>query len=110
MPKSDVLRNLTISELQRGHYVSAARHPTQLLAAPGELPDKVGQEATSRLAQAQAQTGQLAISVDVAGAEIRIDGERIGQTPLEGNWYIEPGQHEVIISKAGYPVEERQVF
>jgi hypothetical protein len=110
MPKSDVLRNLSISEIQSGHYVSAARHLTQLLAAPGELPSNVREEATSRLAQAEAQIGQLQIAVDIAGAEISIDGSVIGRSPLPGKWYIEPGQHEILVSKAGYPAESRQVF
>lgn len=110
MPKSDVLRNLSISEIQSGHYVSAARHLKQLLAAPGDLPSNVREEANNRLAQAEAQVGQLAIGVDVSGAEISIDGKVIGRSPLEGNWYIEPGQHEIIVSKAGYPAESRQVF
>jgi hypothetical protein len=110
MPKSDVLRNLSISEIQSGHYVSAARHLKQLLAAPGDLPSNVREEANNRLAQAEAQIGQLNIGVDVPGAEITIDGTVIGRSPLEGNWYIEPGQHEVIVSKASYPVESRQVF
>lgn len=110
MPKSDVLRNLSISEIQSGHYVSAARHLKQLLAAPGDLSGNVREEATNRLAQAEAQVGQLDIGVDVSGAEISIDGTVIGRSPLEGNWYIEPGQHEVIISKAGYPSESRQIF
>jgi hypothetical protein len=109
MPKSDVLRNLSISEIQSGHYVSAARHLTQLLAA-GELPANVREEATTRLAQAEAQVGQLNITVDVAGADVHIDGASIGRSPLEGKWYIEPGQHDVTVSKAGYPVENRQVF
>ncbi len=110
MPKSDVLRNLSISEIHSGHYVSAARHLKQLLSAPGELPPNVRQEATTRLAQAEAQIGQLGIEVDVAGADIRVDGTLVGRSPLEGNWYIEPGQHEVVISKPGYPAERRQVF
>ncbi|HWO10471.1 MAG TPA: PEGA domain-containing protein, partial [Polyangiaceae bacterium] len=110
MPKSDVLRNLSISEIQSGHYVSAARHLTQLLAAPGELPSNVREEANNRLAQAEAQIGQLQIAVDVAGAEVSIDGNVIGRSPLPGKWYIEPGQHEILVSKAGYPVESRQVF
>jgi hypothetical protein len=111
MPKSDVLRNLSISEIQSGHYVSAARHLKQLLSsAPGDLPSNVREEANSRLAQAEAQIGQLKISVDIAGAEISIDGTVIGRSPLEGSWYIEPGQHEIIVSKAGYPAESRQVF
>jgi hypothetical protein len=110
MPKSDVLRNLSISEIQSGHYVSAARHLTLLLAAPGELSGKVREEAAQRLAQAEAEIGQLSISVDVPGAEIAVDGAVVGRSPLEGNWYIEPGQHEVTVSKPGYPSETRQVF
>jgi PEGA domain-containing protein len=110
MPKSDVLRNLSISEIQSGHYVSAARHLSLLLAAPGELEGNVREEATHRLAQAEAQIGQLSINVDVTGAEIGVDGAVIGRSPLEGNWYIEPGQHEITVSKPGYPVESRQVF
>lgn len=110
MPKSDVLRNLSISEIQSGHYVSAARHLKQLLSSPGDLPSNVREEANSRLAQAEAQIGQLKIGVDIAGAEISIDGTVIGRSPLESSWYIEPGQHEIIVSKAGYPAESRQVF
>jgi hypothetical protein len=110
MPKSDVLRNLSISEIQSGHYVSAARHLTQLLAVPGELPPSVREEATHRLSQAEAQVGKLNVSVDVPGAAVTVDGAAVGQTPLEGPWYVEPGQHEVSISKAGYPVETRQVY
>jgi hypothetical protein len=74
------------------------------------LPSNVREEANSRLAQAEAQIGQLKIGVDIAGAEISIDGTVVGRSPLEGSWYIEPGQHEIIITKAGYPVESRQVF
>lgn len=110
MPKSDVLRNLSISEIHSGHYVSAARHLRQLLAAPGELPENVRQEATARLAQAEAQIGQLGIDVDVPGADIQIDGVNIGRSPLEASWYVEPGQHDIVISKPGYPSERRQVF
>ncbi len=110
MPKSDVLRNLSISEIQSGHYVSAARHLKQLLAAPGDLPPNVRDEANNRLAQAEAQVGQLKIEVDSSGAEISIDGAVIGKSPLESTWYIEPGQHEIVVSKAGYPLESRQVF
>ena len=109
MPKSDVLRNLSISEIQSGHYVSAARHLRQLLAA-GELPTSVREEATTRLAQAEAQIGQLGVAVDVTGADISIDGNNVGRSPLDGSWYIEPGLHEVTVSKPGYPVDKRQIF
>jgi len=109
MPKSDVLRNLSISEIQSGHYVAAARHLTQLLSGV-DLPANVREEATRRLAQAEAQIGKLNVTVDVPGAVVNIDGAAIGRTPLDGAWYIEPGQHEVSVSKSGYPQELRQIY
>jgi hypothetical protein len=109
MPKSDVLRNLSISEIQSGHYVAAARHLTTLLAG-SDLPPNVREEATKRLEQAEAQIGKLNITVDVPGATVNIDGAPVGRTPLDGSWYIEPGQHEVIVSKQGYPNETRQIY
>jgi hypothetical protein len=109
MPKSDVLRNLSISEIQSGHYVAAARHLTELLSG-ADLPADVREEATRRLAQAEAQIGKLNVSVDVPGALVNIDGAPIGRTPLDGSWYLEPGQHEVAISKSGYPDETRQIY
>jgi hypothetical protein len=109
MPKSDVLRNLSISEIQSGHYVSAARHLALLLSG-SDLPANVREEATKRLEQAEAQIGKLNVNVDVPGAIVNIDGSPIGRTPLDGPWYIEPGQHEINIGKPGYPDETRQIY
>lgn len=109
MPKSDVLRNLSISELQSGHYVDAARHLTVLLSGV-DLPANVREEATLRLQQAEAQVGRLNVNVDVPGATVAIDGQPVGHTPLDGPWYIEPGQHEITISKPGYPRDSRQIY
>jgi hypothetical protein len=109
MPKSDVLRNLSISEIQSGHYVEAARHLTVLLSG-ADLPANVREEATRRLAQAEAQIGRLNVSVDVPGATVSIDGTPVGRTPLDGAWYLEPGQHELAIRKEGYPGDSRQIY
>jgi hypothetical protein len=109
MPKSDVLRNLSISEIQSGRYVDAARHLTVLLAG-ADLPANVREEATLRLQQAEAQIGRLNVNVDVPGATVSIDGVPVGRTPLDGPWYIEPGQHEVTVSKQGYPQDSRQIY
>ena len=48
--------------------------------------------------------------MDVAGADISIDGANVGRSPLDGSWYLEPGLHEVTVSKPGYPVDQRQIF
>lgn len=110
MPKTDVLRNLSLSELESGHYVSGARHLAQLLATPGALNDKARTEAEKRLSQAEAQIGRLTIVVDVDDAEVVVDGEDAGRSPLSGPWYVEPGQHLLVVRKPGYPTEQRQLF
>lgn len=110
MPKTDVLRNLSISELESGHYVSGARHLAQLLKSPEALNDKARKEAEKRLAQAEAQVGRLAIVVDVTAADVVVDGVNVGKSPLEGSVYVEPGQHVLLVSKQGYPTEQRQLF
>lgn len=110
MPKTDVLRNLSISELESGHYVSGARHLTQLLKSPEALNEKARKEAEKRLAQAEAQVGRLAIVVDVTSADVVVDGVNVGRSPLEGSVYVEPGQHVLLVSKPGYPTEQRQLF
>jgi PEGA domain-containing protein/tetratricopeptide repeat protein len=110
MPKTDVLRNLSISELESGHYVSGARHLTQLLKSPEALNEKARKEAEKRLAQAEAQVGRLAIVVDVTGADVVVDGVNVGKSPLDASVYVEPGQHVLLVSKQGYPTEQRQLF
>lgn len=44
----------------------------------------------------------IEISTDVGGAEIFIDGEPVGVTPLEGPIPVSPGEHVVKISRRGY--------
>lgn len=44
----------------------------------------------------------IEISTDVGGAEVFIDGEPVGITPLEGPIPVSPGEHVVKISRRGY--------
>ena len=81
MPKSDVLRNLSISEIQSGHYVEAARHLTLLLSGV-DLPANVREEAKARLQQAEAQVGRLNVSVDVPGSTVNPFGSVATSDPV----------------------------
>jgi len=46
-------------------------------------------------------TGRLTVNSNPSGAEVYIDGEKAGTTPLR-NYTILEGIHEVVIKKAGY--------
>ena len=46
--------------------------------------------------------GQVVINSTVEGAEVLIDEESVGFTPLEGPLELEPGAHTVRVRRAGY--------
>jgi predicted Ser/Thr protein kinase len=48
-----------------------------------------------------AETGRVDIQSDPSAAQVRIDGEEVGETPLTGI-ELEPGVHLVVLSRSGY--------
>ena len=102
-PSPAALRNLAAAELKTGHYVDAARHFAVYLkttkAADIDRIDLVQQA----FAEARSHCGMLVVETSVNGAEIGVDGETIGRTPLSGEpWWVEPGEHVVTAHLVGY--------
>lgn len=110
MPKPDVLRNLSISEVESGHYVSAAQHLTQLLNDGRKLSAKVKARLEELLARSQAQVGRLAISSTASRPEVWVDGEKLRQASLEGPYYVKPGRHTVRVKTAAHDDQTRRVY
>ena len=67
------------------HYLTHAYDPPPL--------------AEKGLAAAKARVGQIDLTVDVAGAEISVDGQPRGVTPLAGPLYVEPGKRTIEAKK-----------
>lgn len=110
MPKTEVLRNLSISEVESGAYVSAAGHLKELLVPDAKLSQQVRDRLQALLTRSLAQIGQLAITVDVAGSEIWVDNKNVGKAPLGGVWYVTPGRHTVRIERTRGPDSTRRVY
>jgi hypothetical protein len=54
-------------------------------------------------AEAKSHCGMLVVETNVKGAEIGVDGETIGRTPLGADpWWVEPGEHVVTAHLDGY--------
>ena len=90
-----VLLNLAQSELKSGHPVAAARHFSQFLrenkdAKPAEI-----KLATDGLKEARNKTARIRLQVDIPFAEVLIDGESVGQTPLPEAVDVNPGENHV---------------
>ncbi|AUX36664.1 MULTISPECIES: hypothetical protein [Sorangium] len=55
------------------------------------------------LAEAKAQVGTLRVRVtNVADAEVLVNGQRVPAEEVEHELYVEPGQHVLVIRRAGY--------
>lgn len=102
-PAPAALRNLAATELKTGRYLDAARHFTTYLkttkASEIDRPEVVQRG----LAEAKAHCGMLLFETSVPGAEIAVDGETVGRTPLDAEpWLVQPGEHVVTAQLAGY--------
>jgi hypothetical protein len=57
------------------------------------------------LDKAQAKVGRLVITVNLPGADVLIDGQVVGKTPLPGPVFVEPGQVFIEARLPGYTQE-----
>jgi hypothetical protein len=106
-PHPSVLRNLGQAELRTGRYLEAARHLSTFVrdTAFGTVPER--DAAAKSLAQAETRVGRVLVHVDVAGADITVDGELAGRSPISDPFYAEPGDRVIRIQKEGYVTYEK---
>jgi hypothetical protein len=92
----DVAASLGQIEYYRKNYAASARYIAYALA---NLPPKEGQATADRLKTAleelKPHVGTAQISVNEPSAEIRINGEQIGVSPLAADVFLDPGPAEI---------------
>ncbi|HKO51969.1 MAG TPA: PEGA domain-containing protein, partial [Polyangiaceae bacterium] len=95
-PTYDVALSLGQAEFRQNKYREAAEHIEYAITnyPPREKTDTL-QRAKQFLNVATKQIGTLHITVEKGGAEVRIDGEPIGTSPLRANTYVDVGSHVV---------------
>jgi hypothetical protein len=71
----------------------------------GEMRDAVREE----LDTIRNLTAELVIQVDQAGATIKLDGDEIGQSPLEDQLVLGPREYVVRVELEGYKPEKRKI-
>lgn len=87
------------------------------VVAPGHIPVRrellVASGGVSKLAveleRADGRLAELEIPVSLPGVEIRVDGERVGTTPLSAPITLAPGKHAVSLIRPGYRSLHRDV-
>ena len=107
-PHPSVLRNLGQAELKTGHYLDAARHLSTFIRDTTFGTAVERESAKKSLVEAESKIGKLILEVDVPGAEVAVDGELAGRSPLGADpVYVEPGQRIVRVQKDGYDLYEQ---
>ncbi|WP_437814799.1 PEGA domain-containing protein [Sorangium sp. So ce1078] len=103
-PTFDVAYNLGNTKYQlkkhkeAAQYLSHALRRWPLMKAAAKLKPT----AEKRLAESRAQVGAVTVKVSVAGAEVVVDGKAVGKAPLEGEVFVEAGEHRLEARLEGY--------
>lgn len=83
-----------------GHYqamLNESKNPSADLVA----------KVDKAIAEVRRELVVLDLTVEQDGAEVQVDGETIGTTPLDGPHYMTPGEHRYIVTLEGHePAEE----
>lgn len=108
----DIAGNLAQSEIKLGKTRDAAEHIAFALA---HFPPSVAAQ-TDRIEKMKRaldglkkSLGTLRLRVAVAGARVAIDGVTVGEAPLAGDVFVEPGPHVLEASAEGFERVEVRV-
>jgi hypothetical protein len=98
-----LLWNMAVCEKGLRHYARVVALTKQYLELGGTLISEEDRtEAKDLLNAIESFTVELTLDVSPAGAEIFIDGERVGASPLEKALTVDIGTREINVQKAGF--------
>jgi hypothetical protein len=95
-PHPSVLLNLAQSELRAGFPADAANHFAAYLRENPGATEAEKQEVELGFAAAKSKSGAVEIAVDVEGADILVNNEKKGRSPMEEPVYVMPGRHTIV--------------
>jgi hypothetical protein len=100
-----IAANLANVELRLGHYRDAAEHAATFLRDTRDLPDVDAYqraEVLGILTRAREKVGVITVTVEPAGAEVRVNGSSLGEAPLRAPIYVAPGRTVIEARRDGY--------
>jgi hypothetical protein len=102
-PMDRTAASLGRAEMMAGKPRDAAEHLSFFLREAKDAKPTVRQAAEKMLAEAKAKIGTVTIKVDAEGAEVLIDGQTVGTSPLAEPVFVEPGSRTFEAKKEGRP-------
>lgn len=104
------LYNIAMCHLELQDYKDAMETFELYLEEGGtEISQDRVQEVQDRLKEIKSILCQVTLDVDVEGAEILVDGQKLGTTPLEGILFLDAGEHILRIHKEGHEPYEKEI-
>ncbi len=100
-PDAKRAANLGLVELMSGKPRDAAEHLSFFLREGQDVNDHDRQATEEMLAKAKASIGTVTIQVDTRGAEVLVDGRRVGTSPLADPVFMESGRRSIEVKKTG---------
>lgn len=102
-PDYRLLYNLAQVQIERHDYVSAlSRFRDYLREGGGQIATERRAEVETELANLAGLVAELSVVADADGAELVIDGVRIGSLPLAQPVLVNAGVRSVLVRKVGY--------
>ena len=99
-PSYKILWNIAQTENLLGHYAAAMSGYIQYLKEGGdEVPDERVKSSRKEIKRLSSLIGTLKVVCAVDGADIKVDHEVIGTTPLTEDLFVDLGRHEVEVLK-----------
>ncbi len=99
----DVAANLGVVEDELGKATDAAFYFTYALKSfPASGSSQKRDWLEARVKEARAKVASVTLDINIAGADVKIDGKSAGKAPLEDEQLLVPGEHTIEVSAADY--------
>lgn len=99
---------MALAEQALGRWVAARAHLQEALASQDPWVEKNRAALEGALRAVESHVGFLDVRGDAPGAEVRVDGERVGTLPMAAPVALEVGDHALEVTAPGrYPAARR---
>jgi hypothetical protein len=109
-PSPKLLFNIGQCNRDLGRPVDAIEAFDQFIAEAHDAPERMLAEAGRSVEELSTELGRLLIDCAVPGAEIKLDGKKIGVAPIKRVVRVTPGHHQMIAVRDGTSLVMRDVY
>jgi hypothetical protein len=109
-PSPKLLFNIGQCSRDLGRPVEAIEAFDRFLAEAHDAPAKMLAEARRSVEELSTEVGKLLVDCSVPGAEIKLDGRKIGVAPIKRTVRVTPGHHQLLAVRGGTSLVMRDTY